>query len=245
MPSTVATAPAASPRRSVGTPSSSPDGAIAPDGSITIAFQASGSRTTLVRRIQCRWCRIGDVHERRLSTRRFPAGCVGFDGYAVRGVVRPAATERSTSGSASCICAGDTEQSRVVLTSQTVGTEHLQLVGDAAARRDRRRSTTRSRSTSSAPTSCSTPHAGGATHVHRYTTAGRSGRRLGCGWRRHPGGRVRRRRRVHGARRRPGRCRQRQLVRVAVRRRCTSTDCCRTVPSTRRSRGCRLRWAAS
>ena len=72
------------------------------------------------------------------DTALVPAGCSPMGGYAVRGVVRPTATQEIHVGKAIVDLRQSERQERVVLTSQTVGTDDHQLVGDAADRRDRR-----------------------------------------------------------------------------------------------------------
>ena len=95
-----------------------PDGAIAPDGSITIGFQASGGNAF----VEFSAAGVESTTTGPSIDATLPAGCVGFYGYALRGVVRPAATQEVHVGLASYACTTE-EQTRVVLTSQTVGTD--------------------------------------------------------------------------------------------------------------------------
>ncbi len=144
-----------------------PDGAIAPDGSITIAFQASGGNAYV------EFSAAGIESSTNSSPSidaTLPAGCNAV-GYAVRGVVRPAATQEIHIGIATFLCAGDTEQNRVVLASQTVDTNTINwsvmlplsetAVYDDAIAIDLVGSDV-----------VFATQSAGATHVHRYTTSG-------------------------------------------------------------------------
>ena len=157
-----------------------PDAAIAPDGSITIAIPGdripamrSSNSVPLVSNPRP----LGPVHRHSAGP---PTDASPSDGYALRGVVRPAATQEIHVGLASSPAQGP-DENRVVLTSQTVGTDDHQLVGDAAAQPRPPSATTRSRSTSSAPTSCSTrsPESPPMCTAIRQRDAGH---RLGRGW---------------------------------------------------------------
>ena len=166
-----------------------------------------------VRRVQRRWCRVRRVQLSDNDTALVPSGCSPMGGYAVRGVVRPTATQEIHVGKAILICGSDSRE-RVVLTSQTVGTTTINWsvmlpIAETVSPR------TRWRSTSSAPTSCSTH--GGRCHTRASLhELGRPGQRLGRGRRRHAGVRIRRGRWVQRARQQPGRNRQRSLLHLAV-----------------------------
>jgi hypothetical protein len=143
-----------------------PDGAIAPDGSITIAFQASGGNAY----VEFNAAGVESTTTSPSIDATLPAGCVGFYGYALRGVVRPAATQEIHVGLASFACT-TTDQERVVLTSQTVGTDTInwsvmlplgETGGDDALIAIDLVGSDVAFATQSA----------GAIHVHRYTTSG-------------------------------------------------------------------------
>ncbi|HWM20412.1 MAG TPA: hypothetical protein VNO51_12040, partial [Ilumatobacteraceae bacterium] len=143
-----------------------PDGAIAPDGSITIAFQASGGNAY----VEFNAAGVESTTTGPSIDATLPAGCVGFYGYALRGVVRPAATQEIHVGLATYACT-TADQERVVLTSQTVGTDtvnwSVMLPLSETAEGDDGMAIDLVGSDIMFDTL-----AGGAAHVHRYTTAG-------------------------------------------------------------------------
>ena len=167
----------------------------------------------LAPRVQRRWRGVATRGVRCTTRRSSPAGATRSGAMRVRGVVRPSATEMIHVGIAFLLCPGDTSEGRVVLTSQTVGTETfnwsvmLPVSETADVRWHARDRPGRIRRRVQHPSRKCNPCA----PVHDGRCAGR---RLGRGWRRHDAGRIRSHRRVRGAGRRSRRRRERHLVRV-------------------------------
>jgi hypothetical protein len=148
-----------------------PDGAIAPDGSITFTLQgigipANGSYVEF----SAAGVDSGAYDSPLYDTSLVPSGCSAMGGYAVRGVVRPTATQEIHVGKAILLCGPDTQE-RVVLTSQTVGTTTINwsvmlplaetLGADDAIALDL-----------VGGDAMFATQGAGATHVHRYTSSG-------------------------------------------------------------------------
>ena len=149
-----------------------PDAAIAVDGSVTFTAQFSGVPNNSGHvQFDANGNEVADATNPQYDTSLVPAGCNAMGGYAARGVVRPTTTEEIHVGLAILLCDNNTDQNRVVLTSQTIGsavinwsvmlpqsetadfddTIAIDLVGSDVLFETR---------------------AGAATHVHRYTSAG-------------------------------------------------------------------------
>ena len=149
-----------------------PDGAIASDGSVTFTAQFSGIPNNSGHvQFDANGNEVADATNPQYDTSLVPAGCNTMGGYAARGVVRPTTTDEIHVGLAMLLCPGDTEQSRVVLTSQALvsgainwsvmlpiaetadfdDTIAIDLVGSDVVFES---------------------HVGATTHVHRYTTSG-------------------------------------------------------------------------
>ncbi len=85
------------------------DAAIAPDGSITFAFQGTGiPNNSSLLHFNAAGVEFPDYSSAVYDTALVTNGCNPFGGYAVRGVVRPSATEEIHVGLAILICPGDT-----------------------------------------------------------------------------------------------------------------------------------------
>jgi hypothetical protein len=149
-----------------------PDAAIAVDGSVTFTAQFSGIPNNSGHvQFDANGNEVASATNPQYDTSLVPAGCNAMGGYAARGVVRPTTTDEIHVGLAILICDGNTDQNRVVLTSQNISsgviswsvmlplaetadfddTIAIDIVGSDVVFET---------------------HVGATTHVHRYTTAG-------------------------------------------------------------------------